>query len=437
MTGPPLASPAFLVTLAAIMPKPRLLLTSSLLFATAAFAALPKPDADNGGLILPMGFHALVVADHLKPLRNLAVADNGDLYIKTRQDGIYALRDADGDGRAEIVKEFGSGGGTGIALHNGWLYESTNDAVYRYKLAPGELVPAGEPERIVRDLPDEKQHNAKAFAFGADGQLYVETGSPSNAFGGKRDRAFGAKGGDPTEFLKTHGGYWRFDPDKPDQTQATGFHVSTGHRHSTTIALNPANGRLFICIHGRDQLNTVDPKDYTALDNSENPAEVMHLLREGANFGWPFTYVDARTKERKFNPEFGGDGKKVDDSGKYDAPLVVFPAHYSPMQLAFYTGKQFPEKYRGGAFLAFQGSWNRAPLPQGGYKVVYIPFDEKGMPTGAFETFADNFAGYTSLASPGDAKHRPNGVAVGPDGSLYITDSSHGRVWRIIYTGEK
>jgi glucose/arabinose dehydrogenase len=411
------------------------LLGSLLVVAPFARAALPSPDADNGGLTLPPGFRAVVVADNLKPLRQIVVAPNGDIYAKTRQAGIYALRDTDGDGRADVTKEFGGGGGTGIALRGEWLYHSSNSAVYRYKLTPGELVPAGEPERIVKDLPDRRQHNAKVFAFGADGKLYVEVGSPSNALG-QPDRAPGAVGQDPTEFLKTHGGYWQFDANKADQTQADGKHFSTGHRHSTTIALNPANGRLFVAIHGRDQLNTVAPKFYTADDNAELPAEVFHELTEGADFGWPTTYWDPIRKQRMMNPEYGGDGKKTAPAGKFPDPLIGFPAHWSPMQLAFYTGTQFPEKFRGGAFLAFQGSWNRAPRPQKGYKVVYIPFNAQGLPTGDYEVFADNFAGKAELASPNDAAHRPHGVAVGPDGSLYVTDSLHGRIWRIFYTGE-
>ncbi len=411
------------------------ILLAAALLVPAAHGALTPAD-NNDGLVLPPGFRAVVVAEKLKPLRNMAVAPNGDLYIKTAKDGIYALRDTDGDGKADVIKEFGSGGGTGIALRGDWLYESTDDHVFRYKLTPGELVPTGAPERVIRDLPNGHQHAAKALAFGADGQLYVETGSPSNAYGGKKDRALGATGEDPTEFLKTHGGYWRYDPDKLEQTQADGYHFSTGHRQSTTIALNPANGKLFIGIHGRDQLNTVAPQFYTAKDNAENPAEVLHELTDGANFGWPYTYWDALTHQRKINPEYGGDGKKLAEAGKYPDPLVAFPAHWSPMQLAFYTGTQFPAKYRHGAFLAFQGSWNRAPEPQQGYRVVFIPFDAKGMPTGEYETFADNFMGKPEIKSPNDAVHRPNGVAVGPDGSLYIADSKAGSVWRIIYTGE-
>lgn len=410
------------------------LLGAGLLLAPLAQAAL-APEADNAGLTLPPGFRAIIVADKLKSLRNLTVAPNGDIYAKTRQDGIYALRDTDGDGRADLVKEFGSGGGTGIAVHNGWLYYSTDSNIYRYKLIPGELVPGGEPERIVRDLPNRRQHAAKAFAFGADGRLYVEVGSPSNAYGGAKDRAPGAKGEDPTEFLKTFGGYWSFDPDKPDQTQADGIHLSTGHRHSTTIALHPVSKQLFVAIHGRDQLNTVAPQFFTDDDNAENPAEVLHALTKGADFGWPFTYWDPRAKQRKLNPEYGGDGKKLAEPGKYPDPLIGFPAHWAPMQLAFNPGAQFPAKYRHGGFLAFHGSWNRAPRPQRGFNVVFIPCDDKGWPTGDWEVFADNFAGKTEIASPGDAKHRPNGVAFGPDGSLYISDSQAGRIWRIIYTG--
>jgi len=410
-------------------------LLAAVLATTLADAAL-TPDANNGDIKLPPGFHAVVVADKLKPLRNLAVATNGDLYVKTAKEGIYALRDTDGDGKADVIKEFGSGGGTGIAIHNGWLYESTDSHVFRYKLTPGELVPAGEPERILKDLPNKRQHSAKALAFGADGRLYVETGSPSNAFGGEKDRALGAKGEDPTEFLKTHGGYWSYDADKKDQTQADGHHFSTGHRHSTTIALNPVNGKLFVAVHGRDQLNTVAPQFYTDDDNAENPSEVFHVLTDGTNLGWPFTYWDPQAKQRKVNPEYGGDGKKLAEPGKYPDPLIGFPAHWSPMQLAFYTATQFPEKYRNGAFLAFQGSWNRAPKPQKGYRVVFIPFQADGMPTGEYETFADGFAGKPELASPNDADHRPNGVGVGPDGSLYISDSKAGRIWRIYYDGK-
>src|SRR5262245_61407976 len=176
---------------------------ATLALAGAAGAALPQPDKDDGALKLPPGFRALVVADDLGPLRFMAVAANGDVYVKTRREGIIALRDADGDGRAEVKQSFGSGGGTGIALRDGWLSHSSDSAVDRYRLNPGELVPKGQPETIVSGLPSERQHAAKSFAFDGDGRLFVEVGSPSNAYG-EPDRQLGAKGKDPTEFLKTH-----------------------------------------------------------------------------------------------------------------------------------------------------------------------------------------------------------------------------------------
>jgi glucose/arabinose dehydrogenase len=416
----------------------------SSLFATIAFAVSPwlhaiTPDPDNGGLTLPPGFRAKIVADDLvggrkigrnrDNLRFLAVGPQGELYAKTAQGGILALRDNDGDGRFEEVKEFGSGGGTGIGRHDGWLYHSTNDAVYRYKLVPGQLVPTGPQETVVSGLPDGGQHNAKSFAFGGDGQLYVEVGSPSNSYGNP-DRAYNPPGTvpkDPTEFLKTHGGFWRFDPDKLNQTQADGYHFSTGHRHVLAIAWNRAAQSFFITQMGRDQLNVIAPEYYDELDNAERVSEVMHRLHDGANFGWPYTYWDPYKKARMITPEFGGDGRKREDPAKYDAPVIAFPAHWAPLQMAFYYGGQFPEKYRGGAFIAFHGSWNRAPLPQDGFNICFVPFNEKGEALGSYEVFA---------ANAGPQRYRMGGVAVAPDGSLYISETDRGRIWRIFYTGE-
>jgi glucose/arabinose dehydrogenase len=113
-------------------------------------------------------------------------------------------------------------------------------------------------------------------------------------------------------------------------------------------------------------------------------------------------------------------------------PLVDFPAHWAPNDLEFYTGTQFPGEYRGGAFVAFHGSWNRAPLPQAGYNVAFAPFEGEE-PTGSWTVFADGFAG--NDVSPNGAAHRPVGLAQGPDGSLYISDSRVGRIWRVMYVG--
>ena len=156
-------------------------------------------------------------------------------------------------------------------------------------------------------------------------------------------------------------------------------------------------------------------------------------LERGADYGWPECYYDLTQQKLVLAPEYGGDGgKAVGPCAQKRAPVAVFPAHWAPNDLLFYYGHQFPTAYRGGAFIVFHGSWNRAPSPQGGYNVVFQPFID-GKPTGKYLVFADGFAG--AVKEPGRAAHRPSGLAVGPDGALYITDDKHGRIWRVTYRG--
>lgn len=421
----------------------------------AAVSPLPQPDPDDGAIQLPAGFRALVVADNLvlgrktgntaERLRGLAIAPNGDIFAKTKFGPILALRDTDGDGRIDEQKEFGPGdGGTHIAFYNGYLYHSSRTAVYRYRYVPGELVPTAPLETIVRDLPAEKDHDAKAFAFDDQGGMLVEIGSPYNVFS-EGDRRRGAKGkteAEITAFQKTYGGFWRFDAAKPNQTQADGTRFSTGHRHALALAWHPVSKHFFMVQMGRDNMNVVAPEFYDELDNAERVSEVMHELREGANLGWPTTYWDPIKRAYMLAPEYGGDNRKRVEPDLFDAPVVAFPGHWAPLQMTHYTGTQFPPKYRGGMFVTFHGSWNRAPRSQAGYKVAFVPFDEQGMPVkgadkfGKYETFADGFSGLEDFTAPRDARFRPGGVAQGPDGSLYITDTMKGRLWRVIYTGE-
>jgi glucose/arabinose dehydrogenase len=395
-------------------------------------------EPDNAGLKLPDGFCAVIVADKLGPARHLTIGPTGDVYVRFRdrkdgKAGVVALRDTNGDGRADEQKWFTEHYGTGIQVSGEHLYVSTDDAVMRYPLAKGQLEPSGTPETLVSGMTNEKQHEAKSFALDDQGNLFVNIGAPSNACQAK-DRTAGVPGQRPCPLLERAGGVWRFDVKRTGQKQADGQRYSTGIRNAVAISWNPDAKAVYIAQHGRDQVDTMWPKFFTAEQNAEVPAEEFLRLTEGGDFGWPYCYFDPIQQKRVQMPEYGGDGKTVGECEKFGPPLVAFPAHWGPNDLLFYNGAQFPAKYQKGAFIAFHGSWNRAPLPQAGYLVAFVPMQD-GKPSGKYEVFADGFAGTDDLRKSGGAQHRPTGLAVGPDGSLYISDSVAGRIYRIVHRG--
>ena len=425
------------------------LLSNILLLASGALAVatlpasaqsgLPACDPDNGGITLPEGFCAMVVADGLGAARHLVVAPNGDLYvaIRNQQDapgGIIALRDNDGDGRADQQERFGKDGGTSIKLHNNYLYFGRDTAIERYRMRPNSLVPDDPPE-VIAILPDQQGHRAKGFAFDGNGGMFVNVGAPSNACQ-PSGRVPEEAGEDPCALLEHHGGVWTFDESTTGQTQETGTRYATGMRQNFALAWHPTAGGLYLVQHGRDQLNSLWPGRFTDEQNAELPSEEFLKVEEGSNFGWPYCYHDWQQGKRVLSPEYGGDGQMVDRCGQYSPPLIGFPGHWAPNDLHFYTGDQFPTRYRGGAFIVFHGSWNRAPLPQGGYNVVYVPFTGGEPTTSDYEIFADGFAGQSPLMDRNDATYRPAGIAQGPDGSLYIANDKTGRIWRVMYHGE-
>lgn len=402
------------------------------LFSSAALAQ-PACDPEHAGLTLPEGFCALIVADQVGRARHLTVAPNGDVLVAIRATdtspgGVLALRDTTGDGVADLKKLFGSGAGDDVEFHQGYLYFSTHDTVMRYPWREGDLEPAGDGETIVQDLPAAPGHQAKSIAFGPAGKLYVNIGSASNACQ-KQARTPGSPGKDPCRELESRAGIWRFDAQQPGQSQQDGIRFATGLRNTVALAVRPQDGQLYGVVHGRDQLN-LWPQHFNERQNAEKPSEELVRIKENSDFGWPYCYHDPALGQKVLAPEYGGDGKTVGRCQEKQDPLVAFPAHWAPNGLHFYSGEQFPEKYRGGAFIAFHGSWNRAPLPQAGYHLVFVPFAEKE-PAGAWEVFAEGFAGQRK--DPGAAAHRPVGIAEGPDGSLYISDDQGGRIYRILY----
>lgn len=402
-----------------------------------------------GGITLPPGFSATVFADSLGLARHIVITANGDGYVNTWRSPydttrrapaggfILALRDTNQDGKADLIGRFGETseaggrGGTGIAVYRDALYVEAGPNILRYRLSPDQLVPTAAPDTIVTGLPSKGGHPMHPLAIDAEGSLFVNVGSATNSCQ-ERDRQLESPGLNPCRELETRAGVWRFSATRIGQRFAPAARYATGIRNAVP-AINPRDGGLYATQHGRDQLTGNWPKLYTSVQGANLPAEELLRVERGGDYGWPYCYGDSTQARLVLAPEYGGDGKAVGECAKKRGPLATFPAHWAPNALVFYTDSAFPAVYRGGVFIAFHGSWNRAPEPQEGYTVVFQPFAD-GKPSGSYQVFADGFAGAT--LQPGLADHRPAGLAVGPDGALYITDDQRGRVWRVTYAAQ-
>jgi glucose/arabinose dehydrogenase/cytochrome c5 len=406
--------------------------------------------ADDSGLTLSPGFCANVFADGIGHVRHMTVAPNGVLYVNTWSGKYYgndtppaggflvALQDSQGFGRADTIRRFGEtvktggAGGTGIALYKGYLYAEINDRIVRYALPESGLAPQGSPETIVSGLPIDGEHPMHPFAIDAAGMLYVDVASATNTCQ-KANRELESPGLTPCKELETRGGIWRFDANETGQRFSPASRYVTGIRNAGAIAVD-ATDAVYATQHGRDQLAENWPNLYTPEQGATLPAEEMMRIEKDGVYGWPHCYFDPGQGKLVLAPEYGGDGgKAVGLCAKRRAPIAVFPAHWAPNALLFYQGSQFPARYREGAFIAFHGSWNRAPFEQGGYNVVFQPMkDGKAAP--GCEIFADGFAG--AVKTPEGAAYRPAGLAVGPDGTLYISDDVKGRIYRVVHRGD-
>ena len=428
--------------------KPFFFFITILILTQCKNSGLPPGDLDNGGLTLPGNFEAVVVADSLGGARHIAVSSNGDIYVKLRASypngSNLVLRDENNDGKADIIKRFGfyndsMGYGTSMRINNGYLYYSSTGQIFRCKLKPGQLLPDTTVELILTDDfihdPYGFQHTAKSLTFDDKGNMYVPFGSPSDVCQ-VFDRIPNAPGQDPCPQLEEHAGIWKFNPNKLNQTIKDGKKFATGIRSAVAITWNPNNNNLYIVQHGRDDFHRTWPEKYNRWQSAILPSEEFLKINEGSNAGWPYYYFDQMQNKKLLNPEYGGDGKMEAKGIQYEQPIIGFPGHWAPNDLLFYEGDQFPEHYKNGAFIAFHGSTIRAPYSQAGYFVGFIPF-KNGVPSGTWEVFADGFAGMDTIVNTSDAKYRPMGLAQGPDGSLYISDSHKGKLWRIMYKGDK
>lgn len=269
--------------------------------------------------------------------------------------------------------------------------------------------------------------------------MYVPFGSPSDAcqdivkFG--PTGIPGGNGLDPCPELEKHAGIWKFDADKTGLTLEDGSKYATGIRSVVGMQWNPRDESLYAVVNGIDNFHTLYPDLFSSWQAALLPAESFIKVTEGLDLGWPYAYYDQMLEKNVLQPGYGGDGKIIGRASRFDKPAMGFPGHWAPMDVLFYQGDQFPERYNNGAFIAFHGSTDRSPYPQAGYIVCFVPF-EGGKTNGKWEVFADGFTVVDTVVNTSDAVYRPMGLATGPDGSLYISESNKGKIWRVMYKGE-
>ncbi len=433
------------------MKRPWLALTAGSFFLVGALAIsdrAPVCDGDNGGITLPAGFCATIFADYAGVSRHIVVSPLGQLFVTlgdgtaggtskiarvrpvNAPPGLLILSDQNGDGRSDReqrvpVPELA----TGIALSSTHVFLSTRTAVVRYRLA-AEAGVVGPPDTVISGFPV-GGHNSKALALDDRGGLFVSVGSNTNACRLRRTDS----APDPCPELSERAGIWRYGANRLRQAHPRdGEAFAVGIRNGIAMSWNARQRALYSLSHGRDGLSTLFPALFSAEKNAETPAEEFARVERGDDWGWPYCYHDRELNKKVLAPEYGGDGNLVGRCANTKAPLIAFPGHWGPNALAFYEGTAFPERYHGGAFVAFHGSWNRMPLPEQGYNVVFAEFRNTS-PTGKWEVFASGFARDT--LEPVLATHRPTGLAVAPDGALFITDDQRGRIWRVTYSGAR
>jgi glucose/arabinose dehydrogenase/cytochrome c5 len=414
-------------------------------------SGMAKAACADTGITLPPGFCATIFADNLGNTRHIAVAADGTVYANTWNGSSYfrgttgnaggflvAVQDTQHAGKGDKVSYFGmtpaegSKGGTGVGLYKGFVYAEMNDEIVRYPLVKGSDVPPGKPEVVVSGLPLGGDHPMHPFVINAQGQLFVDMGTATNSCQPK-NRQPGVPGAEPCVEKETRGGTWLYSADKLEQKFSPAERYATGIRNGMGLAFD-ASGRLFATQHGRDQLIQNWGKLYPDVKaTTELPSEELMLVKQGGDYGWPNCYYDNFQHKLVLAPEYGGDGgKTVGVCAEKLPPVAAFPAHWAPNGLTIYNAKAFPAAYQGGAFIAFHGSWNRTPAVQDGFNVVFQPLKD-GKASGNYVVFADGFAGPGKAT--GKAIFRPTGVAVGPDGALYISEDTKGRIWKVTYQG--
>ena len=425
---------------------------AALLAVGAVAFAQPEPScpADNGGITLPSGFCATIFADNLGHARHMVVAPNGVLYVNTwsgryyRNDAppdggfLVALKDSKGNGRADVIERFGDGvpqgatGGTGIAFYKGAIYAEQNDKILRYALPPDSAVPTQAPAVVVSDLPLTGDHPMHPFAIDADGHIYVDLGSATNACQ-KQNRVAGSPGYDPCTELETRAGIWRYDAGKTGQRFSPAERYATGLRNGEGFAFStPLAGCSLLSTAATSFGRIGGSSTHSNKARNCRPRKSSNSKRAPITAGRNVISMDFRESSCWRRNMVVTVARRSASALRKKPPLLSFRGIGRQTISSSTTARTFRQPIEAGAFIAFHGSWNRAPEPQGGYNVVFQPFKD-GKTAGGFVVFADGFAG--AVKEPGRADFRPSGLAVGPNGALYISDDKHGRIWRVTYHG--
>ena len=367
---------------------------------------------------VPPGFLVEMVASGYAGPRAIRVAPNGDLFFAdSASNSIHVLRVPSGTASPTKNEVFASGltQPFGIAFYPlgpnpEWVYVANSDGVVRFPYKNGDLIATGKPEQIVGHIPW-VHHWTRDIAFTPDGKrLLLSVGSGSNVAldmfpepevkGGLQAWIKSEPLGAAWDTEERRADVLSYDPHGKNEKI-----LATGLRNCAGITIQPATGLPWCVVNERDELG----------DNT--PFEYATAVKDSSFYGWPWYYIGSNEDPRH-------KGARPDLKGKVTVPDVLMQAHSAPLQIVFYEGNDFPASYKGSAFVALHGSWNRAERT--GYKVVRLLFDNAGKPTGEYEDFLTGF-----VISDKQVWGRPVGVAVAKDGSLFVTEDGNGTIWRV------
>lgn len=339
---------------------------------------------------LPEGFEIDVFADNIENARSLCQTPNGTVFIGTKKAGkVYALRDENGDGRAEkkwvIAKDMNTP--NGVTFKDGALYVAEIDKIWRFDNIETQLEKPPKPVLVTDDLPSEEHHGWKFIAFGPEGKLYVPVGAPCNVCN------------EENPLFST---ILRMNADGTNREI-----YAHGVRNSVGFSWHPITRHLWFTDNGRDMLGDDLPPD-----------ELNHAPQAGSHFGFPYCHGGDIN-----DPEFG---KEQPCGPTFTKPAKKLGPHVAALGMRFYTGTMFPETYKNQIFIAEHGSWNRSKKT--GYRVSLIRLDQKGE-VESYQPFAEGWLKGEEVSG------RPVDVLVWTDGSLLVSDDFADKVYRITWKG--